>query len=1209
MPIDTFAPKGSTKASRPDAGKANLRDVPVLATVKDNVDPIRAGRLQVYIDDMGGSSPDDRNSWMTVSYMTPFYGLTDASGGDNDHGDFKANPSSYGMWYSPPDIGSVVICLFINGDPNFGYWIGCVPKPEALYMVPAIGSSDNIITGNQAEADGYGGATRLPVTNMNTNNAAQANSADFLKTARPVHSYQAMIMNQQGIIRDPIRGTIGTSSQRESPSRVGWGVSSPGRPIYSGGYDDSSVASKLNASNNDQLKVVARRGGHSIIMDDGDLIGNDQVVRIRTALGHQILMSDNGQTLMILHSNGQSYIELGKEGTIDMYSMNSVNIRTQGDLNLHADNNININAKKKLSIYAESMEIETEKETLHKVGTDYNIQTKGTHTHKVTGPMSMASSGEASFASSAVTYINGSKINLNTGATGTTPADVKSLTQLAQTDTLYDKQKGFMAAPGKLLTIVSRAPAHAPWANAGQGVDVKTNIDAGASLPPAPNSAVAATNKSAGPPKAGEAITPANASTVPDVKAASTALDKNTTSALVSATAVAAANGPAAAAIAGGAGVANIAGVSSAVIGAAGLTPAQLQAAGTLKPGSATLINGLVAGGANVQAAMTNNLFTGQAGASSLTSLVNNTTAQAGAVVNNLQSAQSALTSAGVMTGAEAPGAVAGMVLSGATAGVGNTISAIQSAASNPAGALTSAAAGAAGAAGAAANALAGGAGGAAAALTGGAASALGSAGSAVTNAISSGNFAAGLSQTGMGGLGSISSSLSELGKATGLSGVMDAAKGVAASAFDAVKNGFKSFQVGVPQNLTSIAANATKALKTVTGVGSTALDGATGGITDAAGALGAGAASLTGANSSALLGGASNALNAVTGAASNALGGVTGLVTGAAGGLTTGASALLGTNASTLISGAGSALNSVTGAASNALGGVTGLVTGAASKLPGASALAAAASGGINASSLASGLGALPTGSGAVSTIVNNAAGAATSALGSVPGVSSVTSLINNSSTAALTGGAASLQNALASGMPSTDSLTASAGGLLESAKNGTSGLTTGLADKLKSGTDSLSGLASTGLSADAATALQTSMSSLSSAGPVPIQLPTVASNTNDRSTLDGQIGNLVGPGVPTPNFSGSVSPSATAAYDAVKARNQAYVEAVNELIRKQRPFRETQRELLVAEQQFPPGDPQIAAAEQKYEIARKEYRVAKEAAEKLEPKITEQG
>ena len=52
-------------------------------------------------------------------------------------------------------------------------------------------------------------------------------------------------MNQQGIIRDPIRGPISSSASREPASRVGWGVSTPGRPIYEGGYDDASLAKNL----------------------------------------------------------------------------------------------------------------------------------------------------------------------------------------------------------------------------------------------------------------------------------------------------------------------------------------------------------------------------------------------------------------------------------------------------------------------------------------------------------------------------------------------------------------------------------------------------------------------------------------------------------------------------------------------------------------------------------------------------------------------------------------------------------------------------------------------------------------------------------------------------------------------------------------------------------------------------------------------------
>jgi hypothetical protein len=342
-------------------------------------------------------------------------------------------------------------------------------------MIPAIGSSENIVA-NAGEADGLGGATKLPVTNINTNNPSITNDTSYLNAAKPIHSYSSSIYTQQGLIRDPIRGPISTSALRESPSRVGWGVSSPGRPIYQGGFTDDNVLTEgVSKKDGESLSVVSRRGGHSIVMDDGDVTGKDQLIRLRTALGHQILMSDDGQTLFIIHSNGQSFIELGKEGTIDMYATNSVNIRTQGDLNLHADNNININAKKDLNIAATNIKIDAEKDISYRSGGNFSGYTVGKYTVKVNGAMSMGAGGEGSYASGNDMYINGSKINLNTGSTSVVPAEVPKIPLVAHTDTLFDKVKGWLASPGYLLSIVSRAPAHTPWASANQGVDVKVN--------------------------------------------------------------------------------------------------------------------------------------------------------------------------------------------------------------------------------------------------------------------------------------------------------------------------------------------------------------------------------------------------------------------------------------------------------------------------------------------------------------------------------------------------------------------------------------------------------------------------------------------------------------------------------------------------------------------------------------------------------------
>ena len=934
MAYDEIKPRGSTKASKPDAGGAVIRSVPLFGIVKDNIDPVRSGRLQVYISDLGSKNPDDSSGWITVSYMSPFYGLTTPSSANTGYGEYIKNPNSYGMWNSQPDIGTTVICIFINGDPNYGYWIGCVPQAEALQMVPAIGGTDNIVA-NAGEAKGLGGAARLPVTNINTNNEGIANSNKFLTDAKPVHSYVASILAQQGLIRDPIRGVIGSSAQRETPSRVGWGVSTPGRPIYEGGFTDETIAEAAgNSKQQSGLKVVARRGGHTLVMDDGDILGRDQLVRIRSSLGHQILMSDDGQTLFIIHANGQSYIELGKEGTIDMYSTNSFNVLTQGDLNLHADNNININAGKQLNISADTIAISSEKETTQKVGTDFSLYASGKYTTKVDGKMSFASNADASFYSDAITYFNGSKINLNTGASSLVPQEVKPLPITAHTDTLNDATKGWAAAPGKLLSIVSRAPAHAPWASANQGVDVKVNNNASAALPSAPSPAVAAANASAGAPTT--PVTVAVASTVPPSAAISAALDKNTTGTMVGQISTLAANGPAAAAVKLGAGTIETANGVVAAVGAMAQSPAQLEAAGVIKPGAAALIDKNINNGMSIAKALTPNLFTGKDGAANLTSYVNNPVAQVATQVATFTQAQTALTQTGLITGKESGTQLAGLVMSAATAGIQNTVNFVSNAASSVVGAVNGAVSNVVGAATGALNTV------------------LGSAASLV----SAGNFAGNLASTVTGGLSSIAGALGGMAKGAvaGIAGLLDSAKGVAGSAFAAITGAFPTLQAGVPQNIREITEKAQAAAQApASNALSSALGAVTGGIT---GALGAVTSGITGA------------LGAVTGGITGALGAVAS-VTGSVGSLT---GALGAVN---------SAVASVTGAVNTTIGAATGLIK---------TTLGATAN-------LSTGLGALPGGASVVASVVNNAIGAINSVPGvsAVTGLIGQASAITN--------------------------------------------------------------------------------------------------------------------------------------------------------------------------------------------------------------------
>ena len=93
--------------------------------------------------------------------------------------------------------------------------------------------------------------------------------------------------------------------------------------MYEGGFTAKTASKAVGGADESKLKAVGRTGGHTFVMDDGDLQGNDVLVRLRTAYGHQIMMNDSEQTLFVIHANGESWIELGKEGTIDIYSKNS----------------------------------------------------------------------------------------------------------------------------------------------------------------------------------------------------------------------------------------------------------------------------------------------------------------------------------------------------------------------------------------------------------------------------------------------------------------------------------------------------------------------------------------------------------------------------------------------------------------------------------------------------------------------------------------------------------------------------------------------------------------------------------------------------------------------------------------------------------------------------------------------------------------------
>lgn len=483
--------RGRSQNYKLDRGGVPAEFGPFYGVVMSTVDPTRSGRLRVYIDAFADGGPEamsDDSKWTTVSYLPSFFGNTPPPeakpGVTDDIGSYPGNPNSYGMWFTPPDIGVTVLCVFANGDRSQGFYIGVVPEQGLGHMVPAIASATNYKTTNENQEVYFADATRLPVTEININNDDIFNNPRFFEQEKPVQGYLAQSLFQQGLIEDLERGTIRSSSQRETPSAV-FGISTPGVPIYQGGMTPNDIRTKLDAGEirPDQARVIGRIGGHSIVMDDGDLDGDNALYRLRTSLGHQITMSDTGNFFYIIHANGQTWLEFGVEGTVDVYATNSVNVRTKGDINFHADRDINMFAGRDFSAKSiGNMQLES--------ATDLTISSQGAFTAyskttigvKADGTLTLNSSGGSWGGGDSLVFSAGG-IDLNGPSAGTVTTP-NPITKTILDDTEFDTSTGWQVVTDGLESIVSRAPTHEPYPYHNKGVDVEIEFEEGTPSPP-----------------------------------------------------------------------------------------------------------------------------------------------------------------------------------------------------------------------------------------------------------------------------------------------------------------------------------------------------------------------------------------------------------------------------------------------------------------------------------------------------------------------------------------------------------------------------------------------------------------------------------------------------------------------------------------------------------------------------------------------------
>ena len=374
--------------------QVDARPGPFLAKVVSHLDPTYMGGLEVEILRPAGNSQSSGNLHH-VKYMSPFYGITSVAHVDSTN-DYNSTQKSYGMWMIPPDPGTTVVVIFIDGDPKRGYWIGCVQDDNMNFMVPGLAASSKLV-------DGKG---RQPAAEYNK--SANSVTGDPEQIKKPVHPFAA-VLEAQGLLADDTRGITTSSARRETPSAV-FGISTPGPLDKRSGAKKGKIGKKDSEVTN---AFVSRLGGSTFVMDDGDdkfirkghpstsppvyasleqgetggdaTIPHNELIRIRTRTGHQILLHNSEDLIYIGNARGTTWIELTSNGKIDVYAADSVSVHTKADYNVTADGNINFTAQGNINFKSAGNIVSS-------AAGNYEIKASGNGIISVSGVSSISSS-------------------------------------------------------------------------------------------------------------------------------------------------------------------------------------------------------------------------------------------------------------------------------------------------------------------------------------------------------------------------------------------------------------------------------------------------------------------------------------------------------------------------------------------------------------------------------------------------------------------------------------------------------------------------------------------------------------------------------------------------------------------------------------------------------------------------------------------------
>ena len=353
----------STNRRLKDGVDALANPGPYVAKVISNLDATYSNEIRVQLIHMGSNGKEELGETIPAKYMSAYWGNTDSEYNGTANS-FQDTQTAWGMWVPTPEIGSRVVVLLMEGNVGNAFWIGSLPSDDRNFMVPGAAAT----TYNTDDA-----SKRLPVAEFNKKTNAIPGKYPTA-TNKPKHLL-ADVFEKQGVLQDDVRGITSSSARRDIPSKV-FGISTPG-PV-------DQISPKVKIPNASDAIPIHRLGGTTFVMDDGDPkfvrkklasegppeyvdaaaqsglpnVPHNELVRIRTRTGHQILMHNSEDLIYIGNARGTTWIELTSNGKIDIFAEDSISIHTKTDLNFRADRDINFEAVRNVNIKGNLTHIE-----------------------------------------------------------------------------------------------------------------------------------------------------------------------------------------------------------------------------------------------------------------------------------------------------------------------------------------------------------------------------------------------------------------------------------------------------------------------------------------------------------------------------------------------------------------------------------------------------------------------------------------------------------------------------------------------------------------------------------------------------------------------------------------------------------------------------------------------------------------------------------